>query len=271
MADVANAIDQIGNPKRETINYAGTLIAELPTIIIEAAREPYGARAVIYSLVLGPRQEIRGRQLAHLQSYADADVLVLTHKLLSAMDGLGIKYRLPLIDTAIPALKQLSLDQYQAFRDNLVALIEMDSRISLLEWSLQKILFNHLDGQFFKPAHTRTRYSHVGQLKQEVELLLSVMASAGQQSGNAIEEAFGAATKLLEISGLQLVAKNEISLSRLDYSLEKLEKLKPLAKPQLLKACAASVLHDQRISSAEVELLRAFSDVLGCPMPPIVL
>ncbi|MDZ4263884.1 MAG: M48 family metallopeptidase, partial [Pseudomonadota bacterium] len=44
MADVANAIDQIGNPKPETINHARTLIAEMPVVIKEAAREPYGAR-----------------------------------------------------------------------------------------------------------------------------------------------------------------------------------------------------------------------------------
>ncbi|MHB1077196.1 M48 family metallopeptidase [Thiobacillus sp.] len=271
MADVANAIDQIGNPKPETIHHARALIAELPTLIIEAAREPYGARAVIYSMVLDPGQEVRDRQLAHLQTYADPNVLVLTHQLLPAMDGLDIKYRLPLIDIAIPALKQLSRDQYQAFRDNLVALIEMDSKVDLLEWSLQKILFNHLDGQFFKLAHTNTRYSHVGQLKQEIELILSVMAYAGQQDKNAIEEAFSAATKILEISGLQLVANTEISLSGLDRALQELEKLKPLAKPQLLKACAASVLRDQKISAVEVELLRAFSDVLGCPMPPVIL
>ena len=78
MADVANAIDQIGNPKQETINYARSLISELPMVIKEAAREPYGARAVIYSLVLDPGQEVRGRQLKHLQEYADPDVLVVT-------------------------------------------------------------------------------------------------------------------------------------------------------------------------------------------------
>ena len=271
VADVANAIDQIGNPKPETINHARSLIAELSTVIKEAAREPYGARAVIYSLVvLDPGQEVRGRQLEHLQAYADPDVFVLTHKLLPEMDGLDIKYRLPLIDIAIPALKQLSLDQYKSFRENLIALIEMDSRVDLLEWSLQKIMFNHLDGQFFKLAHTKTRYSHAGQLKKEIELILSVMAYAGHQDQNDIEEAFSAATKILEFSGLQLVAKNEIGLSDLDRALQKLEKLKPLAKPQLLKACAASVVHDQKISPVEVELLRAFSDVLGCPMPPII-
>lgn len=270
MIDVANAIDQIGNPKPETIHHARNLISELSEEIKEAAREPYGARAVIYSLVLVPGRQVRGRQLTHLQAYANPDVFVLTQKLIPEMDGLDIKYRLPLIDIVIPALKQLSLDQYQAFRDNLIALIEMDSRVDLLEWSLQKILFNHLDGQFFKLAHTKTRYAHVGQLKQEIALIFSVLAYAGQQEQNDIEAAFHAATKTLEFSGLQLVEKNEISLSDLDRALQKLEMLKLLAKPQLLKACAASVVHDQKISPVEVELLRAFSDVIGCPMPPII-
>ncbi len=271
MADVANVIDQIGNPKPETINYARSLIAGLSMVIKEAAREPYGARAVIYSMVLDPEEKVRGIQLARLQKYADPDVFVLTHKLLSEMGGLDIKYRLPIIDIAIPALKQLSLDQYQVFRDNLVTLIEMNSRVKLLEWSLQKILFNHLDGQFFKLAHTKTRYSHAGQLKKEIELILSVMSYAGHKDQNEIEAAFIAATKNLECGRLQLVARNEISFSDLDRSLQKLEKLKPLAKPQLLKACVASVTYDQKISSVEVELLRAFSDVLGCPMPLVIL
>ena len=270
MADVANAIDQIGNPNQETINYARSLISELPMVIKEAAREPYGARAVIYSLVLDPGQEVRGRQLKHLQEYADPDVFVLTHKLIPEMDGLDIKYRLPLIDIVIPALKQLSINQYKSFRENLIALIKMDSRVDLLEWSLQKILFNHLDGQFFKLARIKSRYSHPRQLKKEVELILSVMAYAGHQDQSNVEAAFSAATKTLEFSGLQLVAKNKISLSDLDRSLQKLAKLKPLAKPRLLKACAASITHDQKIAPVEVELLRAFSDVLDCPMPPII-
>jgi len=270
MADVANAIDQIGNPNQKTINYARSLISELPMVVKEAAREPHGARAVIYSLVLDPGREVRGRQLKHLQEFADPDVFVLTQKLIPEMDELDIKYRLPLIDIVIPALKQLSIGQYKSFRENLIALIEMDSRVDLLEWSLQKILFNHLDGQFFKLTHTKARYSHLGRLKKEIELILSVMAYAGHQDQNNVEEAFRAAAGTLKFSGLQLMEKNEISILDLDRCLQKLAELKPLAKPQLLKACAASVVHDQKISPVEVELLRAFSDVLDCPMPPII-
>ena len=270
MVDVASAIDQIGNPAQETILHARSLIAELPEPVKEAAREPYGARAVIYSLVLDKGQPVRDRQLKHLQAYADPDVYVLTQNLIAQMKGLDIKYRLPLIDIAIPALKQLSLNQYQIFRDNLVALIEIDGRVDLLEWTLQKILFNHLDAQFLKLAPAKVRASHASQLKHEIELLLSAMAYASDQDQNEIEAAFSAAVKPLKIRGLQLVAKNEISLSDLDRALQKLAKLKPLDKPQLLVACATCVAHDEIISPVEVELLRAFADVLDCPMPPIM-
>jgi len=267
VVDVMNAIDQIGNPEQETINYAHALISGLPAAIQEAAREPYGARAVMYSLVLDKGQKVRDEQLRQLQDHADKDVYTLTLRLMPEMNGLEIKYRLPLIDIAIPALKQLSISQYESFRHNLLALIEMDSRIDLLEWSLQKILFNHLDAQFFKLKHMKAVYSHPGQIKNEVAVILSVMAYAGQQNQGDVEKAFDSAVQTLELNGLALLAKNEIGLSGLDLALEKLARLKPLAKPRFLKACVASIVHDQRVSPVEVELLRAFSDVLDCPMP----
>jgi Zn-dependent protease with chaperone function len=270
MATVANAIDQIGNPKQETIAHARTLIAGLPAVITDAVREPYGARAVIYSFVLDPGQEVRAMQLKYLQSYADPDVYTLTQKLIPDMDGLDIKYRSPLIDLAIPALKQLSIGQYQTFKKNLTVLIEMDSRIDLLEWSLQKILFSHLDGHYFKPAQAKVRYSNVRDLGQEVRVILSVMAYAGQQDQNEIEAAFHVASKTLELGELQLLEKNRISIVDLDMAMKKLEMLDPLAKPELLQACATSVMHDQKITAVEAQLLRAIASVLGCPMPPII-
>ncbi len=269
VADVMNAIDQIGNLQQETINYARALISELPATVKEAAREPYGARAVMYCLALNKGQEVRDKQLRQLQDHADPDVYSSTLRLMPEMDRLETRYRLPLIDIAMPALKQLSVGQYESFRLNLLALIEMDSEIDLLEWSLQQILFGHLDGQFFKLPHMKARYSHPAQVKKEIALLLSVMAYAGQQNQSEVEKAFYSAVRALELSGLALLEKNEISLSRLDLAVGKLTRLKPLVKLRLLKACVASIVHDQRVSPVEVELLRAFSDVLDCPMPPV--
>ena len=269
VVDVMNAVDQIGNPRQETINYARSLISELPAAIKEAAREPYGARAVMYSLVLDQGQEIRDKQLLQLQNRADADVYTLTLRLLREMDGLAARHRLPLIDIAMPALKQLSVSQYKSFRHNLVALIEMDSRVDLLEWSLQKILFSHLDSHYFKLPHVKAVHFRPAQAKKEIALILSVLAYAGHQSQGDVERAFDSAAQALELSELTLLAKNEIRMSGLDQALEKLTRLHPLQKPRLLKACVASIVHDQRVSPVEVELLRAFSDALDCPMPPV--
>lgn len=268
IAHVITATDQIGNPKQETIDYARSLLSELPAAIKEAVRDPYGARAVIYSLVLDKGREVRARQLKQLQDQADAGVYALTRQLMLETDRLDVKYRLPVIDIAMPVLKQLSLGQYRSFKGNLTALIEMDSRVDLLEWSLQKILFNHLDAQFFELAPMRARYSDSGRLRKEIELLLSAMAHAGAEQQSEMEEAFGAAVQALELSGLALLAKNQTKVSDLNLALGKLEQLKPLAKSRLLKACAASIWHDRRATAVEVELLRAFASVLDCPMPP---
>ncbi|MGK2906978.1 MAG: M48 family metallopeptidase [Desulfuromonadales bacterium] len=271
VAGVMTAMDQIGNPKLEAVDYAHSLLSELSVVIKEAAREPYGARAIIYAMVLDQGQEVRERQLKQLQNHADPDVHALTLKLMPQMDNLDSKFRLPLIDIAIPALKQLSFSQYKLFKGNLIALIEMDSRVDLMEWSLQKIVSNHLDGQFLKPAPMKVRYSDPAQLKKEIELVLSMMAHAGAEDRSEVEGAFGASVEALASGELALLANDQIKIADLDLALGKLNELKPLAKSRLLKACAASIWHDQRASAVEVELLRAFAGVLDCPMPPAMV
>jgi len=271
VAHVMTAMDQIGNPRRETIDYARSLLTELPAAIQDAAREPHGARAVVYFLVVDEGQEVRARQLKQLQDHADAGVYALTRRLMQETGRLDVKYRLPVIDIAMPALKQLSLNQYKTFRENLIELIEMDSSVDLLEWSLQKILFSHLDAQFFKLAPMKARYSNPGQVRKEIELVLSVVAHAGAEIQSDMEQAFGAATQALGLSGLALLGKDQIKVSDLDLALGELEQLKPLAKSRFLKACVAGVVRDQRVSALEVELLRAFASALDCPMPPVTL
>ena len=269
VVDVMNAIDQIGNPAQDTIDYARSLVSGLSETIKDAAHEPFGARAVMYCLALDAGQTDRARQLQYLQEQADPGVYPLVVSLLPEMTGLDARYRLPLVDIAIPALKQLSFKQYKLFKQNLTALADMNARVDFLEWSLQKILFNHLDAQFFKLSRARVRYASLAQLSHEIELILSAMAYVGQRDKHGAEQAFRVATAVLDLGELRLLAETDISLPALDVALDKLAKLKPLLKPRLLKACVASIVHDQRVAPVEVELLRAFSDVLDCPMPPV--
>jgi len=269
VVDVMNAIDQIGNPAQDAVEYARALVSGLSETIKDAAHEPFGARAVMYCLALDAGQVGRARQLQYLEEQADPGVYPLVASLLPEMTGLDARYRLPLVDIAIPALKQLSFKQYKLFKQNLTALANMNARVDFLEWSLQKILFNHLDAQFFKLSRARVRYASLEQLSNEIELILSAMAYVGQRDKHGAEQAFRVATAVLDLGELRLLEETDISLSALDVALDKLAKLKPLVKPHLLKACIASIVQDQKVTPVKVELLRAFSDVLDCPMPPV--
>lgn len=271
IADIANLISQIGNPEPETIIYAHSLITGLPVVIQEAVHEIPGACAVIYCLALDQNENIRSKQLKFLYKYTDKNLYNLMLTLLPFLESLDIKYRLPIFDMAIPTLKQLSLNQYQVFRGNTVELIKISPKVRLMEWLLQKILFNHLDAQFFELTQLKISNLHIAQLKKDVELVLSMMVYAGHRDKNDIEEAFRKATKSLKLNYPNLIKKNNISVKGLERSIKNLEKLRPIEKPQLLMACAAGVAYDGKIAPVEVELLRVFSDILDCPMPLINL
>ena len=266
-ADVIAVMGRIGNPTQEAVLYAQSLLSELPTVVREAAREPYGARAVIYCLLLDTSTGLREQQLALLQGRADKDVYALTISLMPQMDALEKRFRLPIIDIAIPALKQLSDGQHRSFKDNLLALINMDARVDLFEWSLQKILFSHLEGHFQKTPLIAARHADSGQLAREFGLVLSVIAYAGAADHSNAQSAFDASAQALAEKGLALLAKDEIRMADLDQALGKLNQLAPRAKSRLLRACVISTWHDQRATPAEVELLRAFASILDCPMP----
>ncbi|MCZ4314676.1 M48 family metallopeptidase [Comamonadaceae bacterium G21597-S1] len=266
-ADAVAMIDRMAQPTPESVLYARSLLSELPAAIRDAAREPFGARALIYCLLLDREAELREQQLALLQRRADQDVYALAISLIAQMDALDKRFRLPIIDMAIPALKQLSDRQYPSFRANLVALINMDARVDLFEWCLQKILFNHLEGHFGKTPLAARRRADPGHLSREFGLVLSVIAYAGAADQGSAQRAFDTSAQSLDVKGLALLSKNQIRFADLDQALGKLDRLAPEAKSQFLKACVTSTWHDQRATPAEVELLRAFASVLDCPMP----
>jgi Zn-dependent protease with chaperone function len=269
VADVMGAIESMGNPAPESLAQARSLIAQLPQPIRDAAHEPFGARAVIYLLLLDREQAVRETQRQVLQQRADSQVFALLERLLPQMDAVQVRHRLPLLDIVMPALKQLSLDQYNVFRHNVLRLIEVDARVDLLEWSLQKILLGHLDAHFFKAAPVPAVHAGFGSLEDEAAQFLSLLAHAGQSDEADVGRAFDVAARALGLNDLALCARDAISASALDRALEKLIRLQPPAKQRLLKACVASIMVDQHVAPVELELLRAFSAVLECPMPPI--
>jgi Zn-dependent protease with chaperone function len=264
-------VDQTGQPTTSQLQYAHHLLNDLPPEFVSAVNDPYAARAVIYFLVLDKDKAVHNKQLQHLKSAADTGVYEETMKLLLAGYELKKEYHLPLVDMALATLHQLSVKQYKLFKENLDTLIEIDKKISLFEWSIRKIVYHHLDPVFTrKPGATRQNLD-MSQTGEACARLLSVLVYSGKQQGIEDSDVFNQTITELGLQGLSLLPKSAIKLEQLNSALDRLAQLKPLEKPRLLKACAACITADRQITSDEIEIYRAISAIIDCPVPPLVI
>ncbi len=272
LADSMNMSDRFGQVDAALLASLQDRLKTLPVPLQEAVHEPHGARGVIYLLLLSETDPvIRDQQLAFLKTASDDGVYQRLGQLIESVQEIRHGYRLILLDMCMPALRQLSQGQYQLFRDNVERLIKIDRKISLFEWSLQKILFHNLDSNFIKPRVAKARYASYRRLSDEINVLLSALIYAGKPNGITPDAVMALTRQALPDVPLQLLDRKQIGLDRLNAALDKLRQLKPLLKPQLLKACAVAITADQQYTPTEAEFFRAIADTLDCPMPPILL
>jgi hypothetical protein len=266
----SSAIGQVGQPTAEHIAYAAALVERLPSAVVDAAREPYGARAVIYALLIDREDEPRNRQIDQLARFGEPGIEAETRRLLPEIEQLEARYRLPLIDIALPSLRALSPDQYQAFKTNLRALVVADEKIDLFEWVLQRMVFSHLRPHFERVKPPRIRHTSLRKLYDPCAVVLSILAHAGSASEASVRTAFELGASQLPEIDLALLPRERAGLRDLDRALEKLAEVDPSTREQLLKACAACIAADREVTQAEGELFRAIADSIDCPMPPLL-
>jgi hypothetical protein len=271
MANEAAA--RVGQINPEEINLAQTLHASIPGALRVAAQEPFSARALIYALLLDPRADLRNHQLSQLKAGNLPADFTETVRLATPVQALPDGLRLPLLDLAMPALRQMSPRQHHAFRAQVEALISADQRVSLFEYTLRCVLHRHLDAQFLPQRATRPVHSSPQKLASPMAKVLSVLAWEGHPEPEQAARAFDAGMRSF-IGGdhtvrLQPIA--ELSLAEFDAALQMLNQSVPAIKRRIVIACAACILADQQVTVREAELLRAICDTLDCPLPPLVI
>ena len=191
--DRGRIVGQVGSPQAEHLEHAGRLVAGLPAVVVQAVREPYAARGVVFALLLSREDEAtRNRQWQLLQAQVEPPLVRVVQQLSGPLDQLPAENRLPVVDMTIPALKRLSPAQYQAFRQIVEALTAADGKIDLFEYCLRVILFGYLDVQFGLRPAPAVRYKAVSAVAQPAIVILSALAYAGQSQPDDIQRAFQA-------------------------------------------------------------------------------
>lgn len=268
-----NAVDLLGNLSDKHLSYAHDLIKSIPDVLTEAAHSSFGASAVIYALLLDTDSGTASRQLETIRDLVGQPIADATDKLRPGVRNLDTAARLPLVDLAMPALHELSPDQYKGFKKCVRELVAEDKRIELFEWTMSYILIRRLAPVYEadRRVDPRARYYSLKPMRQHLAVLLSTLARYGHTDDQTIRAAFADGAARLQLDPApQLLAESECGLRQLSQSLQTLNKVSIREKKKIVHACAACVVSDHHVTPAEGEILRAVCDALSCPMPPIL-
>ncbi len=260
------AVESIGKPTPQQIARSHELLESLPETLRKAAREPYGARGVIYALLLDADFTSCQRQFERLAAEADPAVYGATIKLHKLIGTLPRESRLPLVDICLGPLKDLSPEQYERFRENMHALAAADNRLSLFEWTLQKVVSHVLDPHF---GRQRKRRTNGRPAPEDVSTVMSALAHAGSRDEDLIQSAFERGVKATGLPPLELQPWDRTIFNRLNHSLDALGRLPGKSKAKLIRGLAETASADGIITPREINLLRAIATTLDCPMPLI--
>lgn len=260
----ATLSETVGTVGPAHMGYAVSLLSAIPSSLRTRLQQPALARQAILAMVIADQKQ-PAEVLAGLDLNNDDSAQLAP--LADQIRALGTRVRLPLIDLALPALKQLDQPQRDAFLEQLHALISADKKLSLFEYALSRMLDDHLSRH--AERNRRVRFRRYGQLENDIQLVFSLLAHVSGSDDEAAREAFSRHTAVLLPPARTLLPVRHCKMARLDQALENLRDLTPILKGPLVDAMADMVLSDNKVQVAEAELLRAICTLLDCPVPPL--
>ncbi|HEY1065814.1 MAG TPA: hypothetical protein VGE52_06885, partial [Pirellulales bacterium] len=263
-------VEQIGLPTADHLTHAAVQLQRIPAVLREAIRDPFQARAVTMGMLLSHDETTRKAQLNSLRGPEAAALRRETQRLAAALSQLDPNDRLPLVDLTFTALRRLEPKQYEEFRTAVEVLIKHDAEFSLFEWCLWQVLVHRLDNRFRPATQKPVMYKSITPVANACRIVLGVLAYIGDTDPDARQRAYGEGMGSLEINAAKLPSPEECTPIALESAIRDLQAAYPLVKRRVLQACAYTIAADRIATTGEVELMRAFSDMLDCPMPAIL-
>lgn len=253
-------VASVGHPDAEALASARRRLAGLDARLVEAAHEPFAARALVYGVLMGAEPASREAQRQVLVNQALPEVQRELDALAEPLASLAPGDRLPLLELALPVLRQLSAAQFARFRACLSGLMAAESAPGPLQWALHRLVLVGIEGE-----RRARRDRHLRDLAGPLSLLMSALARAGQGTMDEVRESLDQAGQALGV-GLDLVSEPP-SATELDWALGRLVRLVQAERAPLVAAMVCCVESDGRIEPVQSELLRAVAWTLGCPLP----
>ena len=161
--------------------------------------------------------------------------------------------------------------QFHDFIRCVEALVRADQKMTPFEYALQRLLIRHVVTHFVRSGPPMVKYTTIPPLVMPIRgpLGSGIRRRTNARRGRPRLRG-GRARPGLARRPARLAPPGTVGLGEIDAALEVLAKAAPQLKKQILEACAACICVDGTVTIEEGELLRAVSDSLGCPMPPLI-
>lgn len=264
-------IANVGTLSPAAVAGAQDLLAGLPDRLRTAARSPQEAPVLLYGLLLHDGPVARERQCALVATHAGREARQTLEQLDAFLRQLRPEQKLPLLQLALPALRDLPPTVLDVFTGTLDELVHADASVSTFEFALQKLLLRSLASGRQPGAVAVTQIYSFNAVVTEISVVLSALAHASSDDATQAARAFAAGARQLKLleGRLALLGREASDFATLDAALDKLAAASGPIKQRLLVASAEVVSADGVILIAEAELLRAVAATLDVPMPPL--
>jgi len=238
---------------QDSVGFRGAI----PSALRAASDDPVSAMAIVLGLVLRRDPAQRAAQFAQAEALAGGEVVREARRLDPLLRALPAGSRVALLDLSMPALRQLSGPQSEAFHAALER-AGFEAEDGLIVLLIQASMRRYLGGG-------KAFVARSGDLAAACGLVLSAVVQTSSEAAPAQARAYALGAQVLGLSGLSpaMVPAARVDLAQVDEALRVIISQSVAERRKFVRAIGTAMLHDGRAEPAEIEIVRAVADSLG--------
>jgi Zn-dependent protease with chaperone function len=262
--------NSVGTIEKENIANAKEIINNIPQIINSATKDPLDACALMCLLLLPHDEPQRSKQKNYIKSklpYLISEALEsLSNKILS----IPTQDRLPILELAVNQIKQLTNSQYLQLRNAISELIHYDQHVSIFEYALFQLVTRYGDEAFQLVNFDRSLHKNLKKIVAPASKMLFALAHLTNKNADIAQKAYSIACDHCGIDQslrFPVNHRENVNIEFLDQALDPIKYLAPEPRQKIFEACIVCIKTDNQVNQDEMELIRAISIALECPLP----
>ncbi len=255
----------------ESLALAEVIIESIPPRLIEKARENSGAQALCLAMMFQPSQKEDALKI--IRAELGPKLATEVEEVYKDASKIEKNFRLPLLTICLPALRLMEKDRYEKYQTALERLVELEGDI-VFEFCLMRLI----EKAFAPPNLRSSSYYSVRDYSEDVLTILKFASHTGSHGSEMSLTNFQSALDRLNHVAHKPLKKVHVESEfailpdrkKMSVALRNVNRLGPFEKSALLLACATAISVDDRMTTEEMDLVRALSATLDTPLPPNV-